>query len=146
MRSSPEPRRVVGVVIFMATFIVGALIVEALDRYQADGWSGLAPIVWAVLLGSLAGLAIEMLDVSFEKKARIASKVSRVVLGLVCLTVVIAGLAFVWDSDTSLKIFLPVAAGIGLTRLSLQMWRLLRRQSRARAFAASSGESRETWR
>jgi O-antigen/teichoic acid export membrane protein len=131
----------VGVVIFMATFIGAALVLQAWEKYQAEGWAGLTPILWAVLFGSVAGFAVESLDAALERRGQIASTVFRVVLGLAGLLIAIAGLAFVWESDAGLTIPLPVAAGIGLTRLTVWMWH---RRSRTRPPAPV--ESDATWR
>src|SRR5688572_24369218 len=100
MDTEAQPRRVVGVVIFMAFFIGTALILQAWDAYQAEGWSGLSPLTWAVVFGSVTGFAIEMLDAALEKRGQIASTVFRVVLGLIVLLLALVGIGFVWtDSD-----------------------------------------------
>jgi O-antigen/teichoic acid export membrane protein len=130
MDPSPEQRRIVGVVIFMAIFIGAALILQAWDAYQAEGWSGLSPLIWAVMFGSVAGFAVEVLDGALERRGRIASTVFRVFLGVIGLLLALVGIGFVWtDSDASFTFASPILAGVGLSRLIVWMWH---RRSRTR--------------
>ena len=142
MDTEAHPGRVVGVVIFMAIFIGAALILQAWDAYQAEGWSGLAPLIWAVVFGSVAGFAIEMLDAALERRGRILSTVFRVVLGLIVLSLALVGVGFVWtDSDGGFAFASPILAGLGLSRLIVSMWR-----HRTQDEAPSAREPDETWR
>lgn len=142
MVTEPEPKRVIGVVIFMAIFISAALILQAWEAYQAEGWSGLYPMVWAVMFGSVAGFAVEMLDAALERRGRIASTVFRVVLGLIGLLLALVGIGFVWsESDAGFLFASPILAGVGLTRLIVWMWR-----HRASDQVSAIHEPDETWR
>lgn len=142
MDTEAQPRRVVGVVIFMANFIGAALILQAWDAYQAEGWIGLTPLIWAVVFGSMAGFAVEVLDAALERRGRIASTVFRVVLGLAALMLALVGIGLVWpDSDVGFAFASPILAGVGLSRLIVWMWR-----HRSRDQASVVLESDETWR
>lgn len=126
MSDITRPKQAYGVVIFMAVFIVAALVLAAWDESQVKGWTALLRIGSAVGLGAIAGFCVELLDTAIERRSVPFSAAFRGILGLTGLSLAIVGIGTSWDNAGGIATLYPAIAGVGLARLVLWTWRRLK--------------------
>lgn len=120
-----KERNVTGVSVFFAVFIGLAFALATWDRFQADGWDGVRPMIAALLAGAMLGAFVEVLHGALESRSAPAFKALKWSLAIAGLALSLIWLAGAWDSGGDVA--LAVMSGAGLARLSVAGWQRVRR-------------------